>query len=95
MRKIVWSDSATDDLVRLRNFIAANNAPAAKEAAQILKKSALLLAVTPDIGKPVIDLPDYRDLAIRFGAAGYVMRYKVYENGVYIVHLRHYRELKF
>lgn len=95
MRKIVWSDSATDDLVRLRNFIAANNSQAAKKAAQILKKSAITLAATPDIGKPVIDLPDYRDLAIRFGAAGYVMRYKIYKNDVYIIHIRHYRELKF
>lgn len=95
MRKIVWSDSAIGDLVRLRNFIAVNNSAAAKEAAQLLKKSALLLAATPDIGKPVPDLPDYRDLAIRFGAAGYVMRYKIYQDDVYIVHLRHYRELKF
>jgi len=65
------------------------------EAAQLLKKSALLLAATPDIGKPVPDLPDYRDLTIRFGAAGYVMRYKIYQDDVYIVHLRRYRELKF
>lgn len=95
MRKIIWSDSAIDDLVRLRDFIAANNSTVAKEAAQLLKESALQLATTPDIGKPVTDLTGYRDLAIRFGAAGYIMRYKVRENAVYIVHLRHYRELKF
>jgi len=95
MREIVWLNSAVNDVVRLRDFIAANNSEAAQKAAQILKKSALLLAAAPDIGKPVTDLIGYRDLAIKFGAAGYVMRYKIYENDIYIVHLRHYRELKF
>lgn len=95
MRSIVWLDSAVDDIVRLREFIAANNPNAAKKAAEILKQAAKRLAELSNIGKPVADLPDYRDLLIRFGAAGYLMRYKIHQESVYIVHIRHYRESDF
>ena len=95
MREIIWLDSAVDDIVRLREFVAANNPKAAKNAAETLKKAAKKLEKLPNTGKPVADLPDYRDLFIRFGAAGYVMRYRVYQDNVYIVHIHHYKELGF
>ena len=95
MRQVIWLDSAVNDIVRLREFIAANNPKAAKKAAQIIKKAATTLEDLPNTGKPVADLSDYRDLHIRFGAAGYVMRYRVYQDDVYIVHIRHYRESSF
>ena len=95
MRKLIWLDSAVNDIVRLREFIAKNNPKAAKKAAQLIKKAANKLVELPNTGKPVVDLPDYRDLNVRFGAAGYVMRYRTYQDNVYIIHIRHYRELGF
>lgn len=95
MRKLIWLDSAVNDVVRLREFIAANNPKAAKQAAEILKQAAAKLIEIPNIGKPAPDLLDYRDLKIRFGAAGYIMRYRIYRNDIYVVHVRHYRELEF
>ncbi|MCK4609297.1 MAG: type II toxin-antitoxin system RelE/ParE family toxin [Gammaproteobacteria bacterium] len=95
MQKVIWLDSAVNDIVRLRQFIVSNNPEAASKAAQIIKTAANKLAETPNIGKPVADLPDYRDLYIRFGAAGYIMRYRIYLDGVYIIHIRHYRESGF
>ena len=92
MREVIWLDSAVDDIVNLREFVAANNSKAAKRAAEIIKEAAARLEELPNIGKPVTDLQGYRDLYIRFGAAGYVMRYKIYMDDVYIVHIRHYRE---
>jgi hypothetical protein len=50
---------------------------------------------TPSIGKPVDNLPPYRDLLTRFGAGGYVLRYRVHVETIYIVHSRHYREADF
>ena len=32
------------------------------------------------------------DLLIRFGTAGYVLRYRIQMDTIYVVHLRHYRE---
>ena len=93
--KIIWLDSAVDDVVRLQEFVAANNPKAAKKAAQTVKKAVQKLKEFPNIGRPVSDLPDYRDLFIRFGAAGYVMRYRIYQGDVYVLHVRHYRESRF
>lgn len=95
MRELIWLHSAIEDIVRLREFIAANNPNAAKKAAETLKQAAVMLTSTPNIGKPVSDLPDYRDFLIRFGVAGYVMRYRIYLDKIYVVHIRHYRESGF
>ena len=95
MRQIIWLNSAVDDIVKLREFVAAHNPKAAEKAAKTIKEATIKLEETPNIGKPIADLPNYRDLYIRFGAAGYVMRYRVHQNNVYIVHIRHYRESGF
>lgn len=95
MRRIIWVDSAVNDVVRLREFIGKENPIAAKKAAEAIKEAASRLIETPSIGKPVKNLPQYRDLYTRFGAAGYVVRYRVQEETIYIVHIRHYREKEY
>ncbi len=95
MRKLVWLDSAVNDIVRLRQFIARENLGAAQRAALAIKEAAQRLQEQPAIGRPIKDLPDYRDLLIRFGAAGYVLRYRIHLDTLYIVHIRHYREADF
>lgn len=95
MREIVWLDSAVNDVVRLREFIAKENPTAAKKAAKAIKDAAKRLMEAPSIGKPVNDLPQYRDLLTRFGAGGYMLRYRVHTETIYIVHIRHYREADF
>lgn len=95
MRKLAWSDDAINDLVRVREFIAQENPDAAKRAAETIKETAKRLIQFPDIGKPVEELPEYRDFLIRFGAAGYVMRYRAHLDTIYIIHVKHYRESGF
>lgn len=95
MRGIVWLNSAVNDVVRLRKFIAKENPNAAKKVAEMIREATRRLIETPSIGKPVKDLPQYRDLLIRFGAGGYVIRYRVHAETLYIVHIRHYREVDF
>ncbi len=95
MRKIVWLESAITDVARLRQFITKKNAEAAKMAAKAIKIAAKNLIETPEIGKPVQQLLQYRDLLIRFGAGGYVLRYRIVDSTIFIVHIRHYRENNF
>lgn len=95
MRDLVWLDSAVEDVARLREFIAKENPKAAKRAAEVIKNTVQNLIDFPDIGKPVQDLPYYRDLFIRFGASGYFLRYRVHTDIIYIVHVRNYRELAY
>ena len=93
--QVVWLESAVDDLVRLREFIAKHNPVAAKKAAQKIITAAKTLEEHPELGKPAKDLPLYRDLGIKFGLRGYVLRYRIHENILYVVHLRHYQESGF
>jgi len=58
-------------------------------------ESTKKLEMHPELGKPIEDLIDYRDLGIRFGAGGYVLRYRIYDETIYIVHIRHYRESEY
>jgi toxin ParE1/3/4 len=95
MREIVWLNSAVNDVVRLREFIAKENPNAARKAAESIQDAANRLMETPSIGKPVNDLPQYRELFTRFGAGGYLIRYRVHAETIYIVHIRHYRETDF
>jgi len=92
MRGLVWLDSAVNDLVRLRDFIRRENPNAASRVASIIKETTQNLIHFPEIGKPVAELLDYRDLFIRFGAGGYIVRYRIQDEVIYMVHLRHYRE---
>lgn len=95
MRKLIWLNSSVNDLARLRKFIAQENLKAAKDAADVIKAAAQRLKEQPAIGKPIQDLPNYRDLFVRFGAGGYILRYRINLDVVYIVHVRHYRENDF
>ena len=95
MREVIWLDSAVKDVVRLKGFIAKDNPNAAKQAAVAIKEIIQRLIELPALGKPVEDFPHYHDVLIRFGAGGYVMRYRVHLNIIYVVHIRHYRENDF
>lgn len=95
MRRLVWLDSAVDDVVRLKKFIAQENPEAAKRAAAAIKNTAQRLIELPESGKPVKDPLYYRDVSVRFGAGGYTLRYRLHLDIIYIVHVRHYRESDF
>ncbi len=95
MWQLIWLDSAVDDVVRLRDFIAKENPDAAKRAAEAIKNTALRILELPEIGKPAKELLHYRDVSVRFGAGGYTLRYRLHLDIIYIVHVRHYREADF
>ena len=95
MQRLVWLDSAVDDVVRFKKFIARENPGAAKRAATAIKNTAQRLTELPESGKPVKEPLHYRDISIRFGAGGYILRYRVYQDTIYMVHVRHYRESDF
>jgi plasmid stabilization system protein ParE len=95
MRQIIWLAEAVDDLVRLREFIGDKNRKAAKRAATTIRNMVKILEGHPDIIHPLEDLPDFHDLIVPFGSGGYVVRYRIEENSVYIVGIRHSKEVGF
>jgi toxin ParE1/3/4 len=95
MHKILWLESAVNDLVRLRAFLLEVSPSAAAKIALTITNATNKLQEFPLIGKPVEGLEDFYDIFIEFGAGGYHLRYKVSRAKVYIVYIKHTRELCF
>ncbi|TRO79800.1 type II toxin-antitoxin system RelE/ParE family toxin [Desulfuromonas acetexigens] len=91
--RIVWLPAAVADLQRLREFILPHNREAAQRAVKVIKAAVAMIETSPRIGKSAEDLPDYQDLPIPFGAAGYLLRYRIYQGAIYIVAIRHGKEV--
>ena len=89
---IFWSKSAVRDLQRARDFLKNISPNAANNAATQINQYTQKLAMFPLAGKPVEMLEGYYDLFIPF-AAGYSLRYRVYKQAVYVIFIKHSKEL--
>lgn len=81
-------------LERCRWFLAKNNPQASKRAALAIVSQFSLLKSNPEIGRPLDDTPELRELIIPFGDKGYVALYRADESidVVYILAFRHQKE---
>ena len=89
MATIEWLPAARDDLARLHAFIHPHSADAASRAIQTILKAIDHLSDFPEAGHPWEPDLDFRELPIRFGAKGYVARYRIFEGRVIIVRVWH------
>ncbi len=94
MSRVVVTEGAALGLERCRQFLAAKNPHAAKRAGHAIVRGFALLEADPDIGRPLHDLPELRELIIAFGNTGYVALYRhdVKMNTVYVLAFRHQKE---
>ncbi|MBW5803009.1 hypothetical protein FIV31_06935 [Coxiella endosymbiont of Ornithodoros amblus] len=65
-------------------------AKAVVKAAEKIIAAEKRLERYPLLGKAVEELSAYRDFNVRFGAGGYIFRYRIQKEILYVVHLRHY-----
>jgi len=81
-------------LRRCRDFLAGKAPAAARRAAQTIAQQLLLLESMPDMGRPLPELPELRELPIAFGDSGYVIlyRHEQAEDTVYVPAFRHQKE---
>jgi len=93
--RIEWLVSAILDLQRLKEFILPHNMEAAQRAVRVIRAAVTSVESNPHIGKPVEDLPDFHDIFIRFGSSGYVIRYRIQGETVFIVAVKHCKEAGF
>ena len=84
-------------LVRCRQFLAEKNEMAARRAGQAIERHFTLLETNPEIGRPVDDLPELRELVIGFGDSGYVAlyRHEANDDAVFVLAFRHQKEAGF
>jgi toxin ParE1/3/4 len=74
--------------------MAEENAELGLKAMEAIEEGTLLLARFPNAGRPAVDLePEQKELLISFGASGYVLLYEVEGEKVFILALRHQREV--
>nr|WP_244519902.1 type II toxin-antitoxin system RelE/ParE family toxin [Ensifer sp. LC384] len=69
---------------------------AAKRAGEAILKGVQALGAHPNMGRLIDDLPDqYREWLIDFGDSGYVTRYRIDEDILTILAVRHQKEAGF
>jgi len=73
---ILLSPDAALDIERVRDFLDIDNPEAAKRALRVIFAALDKVQDFPDLGRPTDDA-DIRQIVIRFGAAGYILRYTI------------------
>lgn len=71
---ILFSPDAVEDVERLRNFLDQINPGAARRAMESIWKAVDRLHEFPNLGVATGDA-DIRQIVVRFGASGYIVRY--------------------
>lgn len=93
MPRLIWTPPALADVQRLYRFLASKDINAAQRAVKAIRAGAKLLARQPRIGRPVEDMEaEYREWLIDFGNSGYVALYRVDDEVVAILAVRHQKE---
>ena len=79
---------------RCRELLVPKAPQAAQRAAQASEHQWLLLQTSPNIERPIPELPELRELVIPFGESGYLVpyRYDTADDAVYVLALRQQRE---
>jgi len=89
MAIVRWLPDALDDLKRLHAFIEQHSPIAASRAVDTLIDSAQSLTDFPEKGRPWELEMGFRELSVKYGARGYVIRYRLVDEVVFIVRVWH------
>lgn len=96
MPRVIVTEGAVQGLERCRRHLAAKAPEAARRAGQAIERQFLLLESTPDMGRPVPETPELRELMITFGDSGHVAlyRHEPADDAECVVAFRHQKEAK-
>ena len=96
MPQLIWSPQALLDVQRLYRFLAFKHQDSAKRAVTAIRQGVNVLSLQPGMGRPAPDLDhEFRDWIIDFGDSGYVARYRLDEQYVIFLAVRHQKEVGF
>lgn len=91
---IVWLPNAILCIQSAYRFLVDKDKDAARAAIATIRKHVTILKQFPSAGSPVEDLePEYRELLIPFGGSGYVLLYRVEDSKIFILAVRHQKEI--
>lgn len=93
MSQLIWTPPALNDVQRLYRFLAARDAGAAQRAVKAIRAGVQILVRQPGLGRPLEEMDvDFREWLIEFGSRGYVVLYRIEDDSVIILAVRHQRE---
>jgi len=93
MPQVIFAPSAIRDLQRLRDFLRPKSADAAHRVGEAIRQGVKILGAHPCLGRMVDDLPEqFREWLIDFGDSGYVLRYRINDDAVTILAIRHRKQ---
>lgn len=93
MPRLIWTRTAQQAVARLHYFLSDEDAAVARRAIQSIRAGVNVLVRQPQLGRPIDDLDAaFREWLIDFGDSGYVGLYRVYDEAVTILTIRHQRE---
>ena len=92
---IFFSPDAASDIERVREFLDINYPDAARQALRVIWVALEKVQEFPNLGRRTEDA-EIRQIVIRFGAAGYILRYTILpERGdVLVLRIWHGREAR-
>lgn len=92
MARLIYTEGALDDLVRLTEFLLANDPGAAGKTSRLIEEAVQVLHNHPLIGRPVE--AGLRELVISRGRTGYVALYSFEpaDDAVLLLAIRQQRE---
>jgi plasmid stabilization system protein ParE len=90
-RSVRLSLAARHDLDRLADFLANENESAAVRAMDRLEAALLSLSNLSERGRPAVQ-HGWRELVVPFGAAAYVIQYRLERDAVFVARVFHSRE---
>lgn len=88
---LVWSSTARYDLIKLREFIQAENPRSAQRSSEKIIKAVKLILNNLAIGIQLEGRED-RELFTSFGKNGYILRYQIIDQKVVVLKIWHTRE---
>ncbi len=88
--ELKWTSKALSDLVRLYEFLAPVNQPAAARVVQSLTNAPTTLLTNPRIGEQLFEFEPREIRRILVG--NYEVRYEIQKSTIYVLRLWHTRE---
>lgn len=92
MPQLILTAKAARDLKQIREYLLQFNTEAAQKAAFIIIEATNMLLAHPMLGKPLEEIPEYRELIRPFGAGAYTIRYRTDFDKIIIVGIKHSKE---
>lgn len=93
MPHLIWSPPALADVQRLYRFLALKDTDAARRAIKSIRAGVKILALQPEAGRPVADMPpEFREWLIDFRSSGYMALYCFDGETATILAVRHQKE---